>query len=101
MGGTRRTVTSCGNCPQPTNGSATCADGVCGTRCNAGFHACGSSCFSDSSPTACGAGCLTCPAGPAGSTPACVNGACSYTCMAGTHLCNGQCVNNTSTARKV
>lgn len=30
----------CAPCPTPTNGTGTCADGVCGVTCNAGFVPC-------------------------------------------------------------
>jgi len=72
----------------PANATATCADGACGSVCNAGFHACGPACVSDGAVTSCGASCAPCPA-PAHAAAACDAGACGFSCEAGYADCNG------------
>ena len=57
----------------PANGSATCVGGTCGFACNAGYHACGSSCVADTDATHCGAACAVCPA-PTNGTATCSGG---------------------------
>ncbi|MDB4931731.1 MAG: hypothetical protein JWM10_4215, partial [Myxococcaceae bacterium] len=49
--------TSCGRCggacPAVPNGSATCAAGVCGARCSAGYNRCNGACAADVASEAC------------------------------------------------
>ncbi|MBL9039110.1 MAG: VCBS repeat-containing protein [Archangium sp.] len=90
---------NCSPCPTPSNGTATCDGQACGAACNAGFHACGTTCASNTSAQACGASCTPCPAGPANSSPACGDGGvCGFTCNSGFAQCGGACVTQSVTS---
>ncbi|MBL8678693.1 MAG: FG-GAP repeat protein [Myxococcales bacterium] len=87
----------CGNaCATPANGTATCAAGACGARCNAGFGDCDSNlangCETDTntSMTHCGGCGMVCSA-PALATAACVAGRCQITCNPGYRLVGSTC----------
>jgi hypothetical protein len=77
-----------GDCPIPQNANgATCTMGQCGFDCEDGFHKCGSSCLSNTSPNSCGSSCAPCPSTP-NSTPICkVDGTCGANCDAGYFAC--------------
>lgn len=68
----------CGHvCPELPNSTPTCAGGVCGFNCNAGFLKCGNTC---------------CPPGPANSTSTCTFGQlCGWTCNSGFTKCGNSC----------
>jgi hypothetical protein len=84
---------TCAVCPVPTNGTATCAQGTCGTTCSTGFSACGGAtpCAYDTrvDATHCGAGCAAC-----GSGEICSNGICK--CPSTEQDCGGTCTNVTT-----
>jgi len=71
----------CGNaCPTPGNGFPTCAKGICGFGCNAGYSACGNACVNLQTNTSnCGQCGNACPGGP-GATTTCVTGTCHLSC---------------------
>ena len=60
-------------------------------QCKTGFHTCGGSCVSSSSPSSCGTSCNACPTDPAG-TATCDGTACGLTCNTGSIKCGGVCV---------
>ncbi|MEI8257213.1 MAG: hypothetical protein WCJ30_16185, partial [Deltaproteobacteria bacterium] len=52
---------TCANvCTVPASGTATCTAGTCGLACNTGFHLCGTTCSSNTSPSSCGTSCTPC-----------------------------------------
>src|SRR6185369_692988 len=88
----------CGTaCPAPAsgNGVATCTAGVCGIRCDVGFHQCGAICVADNAVASCGTACTPC-AVPDHAIATCDANACGFACVAGYHACSGTCVSNTS-----
>jgi hypothetical protein len=84
---------SCTVCPVPTNGTATCAQGTCGTTCTAGYSACGGAtpCAYDTNidPTHCGSACAACSSGEI-----CTSGTCR--CPSTEQDCGGTCTNVTT-----
>jgi hypothetical protein len=83
---------SCNNvCPAPANSSPTCANGVCGFVCIAGFTQCGNTCHDlITDPNDCGACDKVC-AGPANSRPTCANSLCGFLCDPGHPQCGNIC----------
>lgn len=86
--------THCGSCDGacvgPTHGRPTCTASKCTFVCDSLFHACGTSCLSDSSVSSCGSSCTACVA-PAHSTSTCDSTkGCGYTCVSGYADCNGK-----------
>ncbi len=84
-------------CPVPANGSASCAAGVCGRACNAGFADCNDNpadgCESSlSAVTSCGACRALCPE-PANASATCASGACGISCAPGFGDCDGDAAN--------
>ena len=80
-----------------TNGTETCAAGVCGFTCKPLFHACAGACVAQTDATKCGPACTACPV-PAGGVATCVADVCGVTCTAPNHLCAGTCVADSPTA---
>jgi hypothetical protein len=79
---------ACGTaCPAAPNGQTSCTAGHCGFSCQADFHACGSACVSDLSPSTCGTSCAPCPTG-ANAVPTCNGAACGMECAANFANCN-------------
>jgi len=100
------TPSSCGRCGgacSATNGAATCAGGVCGITCSAGFANCNGSATDGcevnlATNTAhcgrCGGACA-----PPNATPGCAAGACTVAaCNAGYGDCNGLAADGCETA---
>jgi len=94
-------VNNCGSCtnvcPTVANGEEKCVQSACTFECRKGFHACGASCASDTSPLTCGSQCTPCTAPPNGQAT-CAGGACSFTCSKGFHKCGTQCVSDSDPA---
>ena len=84
---------ACGKvCPAVLNASATCAAGVCGFTCNAGFTLCNGACVDlKADAKNCGACGHACTAPEFGSAT-CTGGVCGFTCNAGFSPCGGKCV---------
>lgn len=89
---------ACGTvCPIPANGTATCALGVCGASCSAGFGNCdgnianGCEVDTNNSNSHCG-GCGMVCAAPANATTQCGAGRCVITCDNGFTLSGAVCV---------
>lgn len=90
---------SCGACgvacPVPVSGTATCSAGLCGVRCDPGFHPCGGACIADTSTSGCGTSCTACPA-PLRATATCDGVRCGWQCDPGFHACGDTCVDDRS-----
>ncbi len=91
---------SCTVCALPTNGSATCASGVCGINCNAGFNPSGSTCVpcgANGQPAcASGTACTTGTVNVSGTCRTC-GGLDQPACLGG--VCTGRTVNVSGTCR--
>jgi hypothetical protein len=78
-------------CPPRANASVMVdpGDGSCIYTCNSGYHECGTSCLSNSSPDSCGSSCTPCDSRPAASR-GCVagTGECTYSCTGSNHDLN-------------
>lgn len=86
---------SCTNaCPVPTSdGHATCTDSACGIACDAGFHACGNACSSNTAVATCGTSCTPCSV-PAHAIATCsATGTCGFTCDTGFADCDNDPAN--------
>jgi hypothetical protein len=98
---TKTSTNHCGDCNTPcpavANGAASCSGGACEFACNANFHACGSTCASNSSVNSCGSSCTPCTA-PNNGVATCTSGVCGSTCDTGFHSCGGVCVSNSAVA---
>jgi hypothetical protein len=99
---TQTDVNNCGACGTVCTSDAgderaVCVAGVCQSGCQGGFHACGGTCVSNASATACRASCTVCP-GAAFSQPVCVDDKCALTCATGAHECRGTCVDDHAVA---
>ncbi len=89
---------SCTNaCTAVANGQVRCEVGVCKFSCNAGLHACGAECVSNSSVATCGASCTPCTP-PPNATATCNGTACGFKCSPGFHKCGEVCVSNSDVA---
>ena len=79
---------ACSPCPIPvSNGSATCAAGLCGVTCDTGYQQCGTAGAPDCTLT-CGDGCSNpCSADDPNATPTCNGTVCGFTCNSDYHLC--------------
>jgi hypothetical protein len=93
-------TTNCGGCnhkcPDVANATTTCAAGVCGFSCKAGFHACGGKCASTTDPKACGAACDVCTV-PPHAQASCAADVCAFACDAGWANCDANAVNGCET----
>ncbi len=82
----------CEDCQRDTQ----CDDGeICDTltgecTCDDGFHACGASCLSDSSPESCGDRCEPCPEVEGGEAT-CTEGQCGTNCLPPLKKCGDDC----------
>ncbi|MBP6830939.1 MAG: hypothetical protein KA978_09145 [Deltaproteobacteria bacterium] len=102
---TRTSAASCGRCgaacPGAPNASPTCASGLCGVSCAAGFANCdglaSNGCESAlSSASNCGRCGNACPSIANGSA-SCASGTCGLRCNSGYNLCRGTCAANVAT----
>ncbi|MSP60762.1 MAG: hypothetical protein EXR72_10545 [Myxococcales bacterium] len=85
-------------CPQPMGGTASCAMGVCGSKCTAPLADCnmnvmdGCEVDTSNSPAHCG-GCGKACLAPPNATATCAIGACGFTCKAGFADCDKMAAN--------
>ncbi len=87
---------SCGACGKvcsvPSHGTAVCASGSCGVKCDTGYSACGTRCVDlGSDPAFCGSCTTACDPGER-----CSSGACALDCGATLVDCGGACVSTSS-----
>ncbi len=88
---------ACGRACASTNGTATCAAGMCGITCGAGFRDCdgmvanGCEAAVATDPMNCGACARLCPSGQS-----CVAGVCTAVCAAPNMMCASGCVDTAS-----
>ena len=83
-------VGSSGGCPPRGNASVVVVGSTCTYTCNGGFHACGDSCLSNTSPDSCGTSCTPCQTrtnANRGCTQA--TSTCTYSCDADARDLNG------------
>lgn len=84
---------TCIDCPDPTNGSPICTDGVCSIQCESGFSPCGNACV------LAGTCCTTCTGSEVCCSDVCSDtqtdsnncGTCGNTCDVGEFCCQGGC----------
>ena len=88
---------SCGTCGASgkPHASLTCGAGKCNLVCDGGYHLCGGSCASNSSPETCGTACAPCTA-PQNGKATCNGASCGFECNGGYHKCGGQCLSSSS-----
>jgi alpha-tubulin suppressor-like RCC1 family protein len=89
---------SCAPCPGPSTGpgrgvcqpGAVAGGGTCALTCDAGYNACGGSCYAATDPLHCGPTCQACTA-PANAAPVCASGGCAFACDPGWMRCGDAC----------